>query len=121
MNDSTSIQRPWTTNACNYILLAILFIFFSPWLTIALCIITLLFLSRFNRTATYISSLTAGSDGHVVKLGIGRKGLRKTSHAIVFLLSLFQNRLCGHRTAKNYYSLAYSPFPTTTDSSGTTV
>jgi hypothetical protein len=39
---------------------------------------TPLFLSRFNRMTADIGSLTAGLDGRVVWLGIGRKGLRKT-------------------------------------------
>jgi hypothetical protein len=32
----------------------------------------------FNRMAADIGSLTPELDGHVVRLGIGRKGLRKT-------------------------------------------
>jgi hypothetical protein len=40
-------------------------------------IITLLFLSRLNKMATDIGSLAAGLDGHMVRLGIGRKGLRR--------------------------------------------
>jgi hypothetical protein len=40
--------------------------------------ITLLFLSRSSKMATDIRSLAPGLDGHVVRLVIGRKGLRKT-------------------------------------------
>jgi hypothetical protein len=47
-------------------------------LTLTPSVITLLFLNRFNRMATDMDSLAAELDGHVVRLGIGCKGLRKT-------------------------------------------
>jgi hypothetical protein len=47
-------------------------------LTLTSSIITLLFLSRSTEMATDIGSLAVGLDAHVVRLGIGRKGLRKT-------------------------------------------
>jgi hypothetical protein len=46
-------------------------------LTLTSSIIALLFLSRFNRTVTDIGFLAAWLDGHVVRLGIGLKGLWK--------------------------------------------
>jgi hypothetical protein len=46
-------------------------------ITLTLSIITLLFLTRFNRMATDMDSLTAGVDGHLVRLRIGYKGLQK--------------------------------------------
>jgi hypothetical protein len=46
-------------------------------LTLTSSIITLLFLGRSNGMATDIGFLAAGLDGHGVRLGIGRKGLRQ--------------------------------------------
>jgi hypothetical protein len=56
---------------------------FSIMSTLTSFIITLLFLTRFNRMATDIGSLAPGLDGHVVRSGIGREGLRKTSHFFI--------------------------------------
>jgi hypothetical protein len=60
----------------------LLFIIMLTSLSLALLtltsIITLLFLGRSNGTAANIGSLAAGLDVHVVRLGIERKGLRKT-------------------------------------------
>jgi hypothetical protein len=50
--------------------------------TLTSFIIALLFLGRFNRTTTDISSLTPGLDVLVVRLGIEIKGLRKTWTAL---------------------------------------
>jgi hypothetical protein len=55
-----------------------------------------LFLSRFNRISTDIGSLAAGMDGHVARLGIGRKG-----HC----------RFCSHCTSKGSYYLAHFLWP----------
>jgi hypothetical protein len=61
----------------NSLLLTLLSIFVLPWPTFAFCIIAPLFFSRSIGVATDVGSLTAGLDGHVVRLWIGRKGLQK--------------------------------------------
>jgi hypothetical protein len=72
---------------------------------IAFCIIAPLFVRWSNVMATDIGSLTSASDGHVLKLGNGLKGLRKTwetSHSLLY------SRLSSHCAFKRHHSLALS-------------
>jgi hypothetical protein len=62
----------------NYPLLTILSTFVFPWLTFTFLLHCSFFVSKLNGMATEIGSLVAGLDGHGLRLGIGRKGLRKT-------------------------------------------
>jgi hypothetical protein len=58
------------------LLLTILSIFASPWLTFAFCINAPFFLGWSKGIKTDMSSLAAGMDEHVVRIGIRRKGDR---------------------------------------------
>jgi hypothetical protein len=53
-------------------------VLFLPWLTFIFSTNASLFLGKSNGMATEISSLAPGLDELVVRLGIGRNGLRKT-------------------------------------------
>jgi hypothetical protein len=69
------------------------------------------FLRRSNKLATDIDSLAPGLDRHVVRLGIGRKGIRKSGETLATCFqahSLFYCRICNHCTAKQHSSLAHS-------------
>jgi hypothetical protein len=92
--------------------------FVFPWLTLTSFNITLLFLGRFNRMATGTDSLAPGLDGHVLRLGIGRKKLGKSRvnpRNLISVHLLFQCRLCSHCTSKMPYYLAHflCPLPLT--------
>jgi hypothetical protein len=58
--------------------LTVLSIFVLPWLTFTFCTIVAFFLKRSNGMAMDIGSLALGHNGHLIRLGIGLKGLRKT-------------------------------------------
>jgi hypothetical protein len=62
----------------NSLLLTILSIFAVPWITLAFCILAPFFHSISNGMVADIGSLTSWLDGHVIRFGIGHKGLRKT-------------------------------------------
>jgi hypothetical protein len=70
-----SIKRPWTTNPGQRSPSHLLSIFVLPWLTFAFCIITPFFLGRSNGVA-------AGSDGYVVRLGIGLQVYEKQGETL---------------------------------------
>jgi hypothetical protein len=64
--------------------------------------------------ATDISSLVTGLDGHVVRLGIVLKGLRKNGE-ILRCTNLFHCIFFSPCTATHHYSCAYSLWRTTTN------
>jgi hypothetical protein len=92
----------------NSLLLTVMSIFVLPWLTFTFCIIAHSFPSRFNRIATDIDSLDSGL-AYAVRLGIGRRGLRKTwgNRRNFFGCSPFQWRISSHCIFENHHSLAH--------------